>query len=981
MNAGPQSIVSLLTSANQRMVIPVYQRAYSWDEEQCRQLWDDIVAVGRRSSGTHFTGSVVMVLGGEFSASGVNKLLIIDGQQRITTLSLLIAAMAEYAREQPEKLTHVSYEEIIDSGYLVLKYKKGEDHYRLTLSQGDERTLRSVLDHLENPDVKVASESHRIVDNLALFRTWLNNIDDSNVVWDGIQRLEIVAITLSQGQDNPQLIFESMNSTGKDLSTADLVRNFVLMGLPMDEQENLYANYWRTIEETLGADSYDEVFDEFLRNWLTVINAPASIATRDVYRLFKRHVTDNGYDKPGQMANLLKEIRRYAEHYACIASGACEDEELRVLLARIRALDVTVVNPLLMSLFEDYRDGALSHEDFSSILRTTESYLFRRAACDVATNSLNKFFSSVIARLATVREDGGDIREAFEAILLGEEGTARRMPSDAEFERALKTRDCYAFKRGFHLLTTLENSYHTKDPLDFSGGAFTIEHIMPQNALASAEWRDALGPDCERIHEELVNTLGNLTLTAYNPELSDASFVEKKTHLKGGFDKDYLVISKELHEAEAWDEGAIRERAERLADRALEVWPRPELSAEVVASYKPAKKTVPAMRPMTFREVCSAASIVPGTVLFASDAGRAIVAEVTDGYGIRLSNGEVLESPSRAATRVKELATGKRYAVNGWKFWHVGEDGPLLSDVRAGCLLRTESLDLKAAFWAGFYDYCAERPDYVGAYTDPSDRVENKGWYATFGLGRRGAHATAYFVPRDSWIGVDLWFTDVSLYERLVVLRREVEALFADLGGKISWREPGEKTRELQVRLDADVSSEHWDELFAWLVKGLLRMRAAAKMLRVESDDAADGDQSDNDKLHESSETGNREPAKQLGESDFDEPGILIKISNVSLSEMSAQELYDRVRGNWRVSFMRARNAKLAFGVFDGRIVEVYCIDEWLPVGQGEVAEPEGGRYQFVGHLASNELRERYNGQLVASLSRGQNPIRYVGGA
>lgn len=408
------------------------------------------------------------------------------------------------------------------------------------------------------------------------------------------------------------------------------------------------------------------------------------------------------------------------------------------------------------------------------------------------------------------------------------------MPSDTEFERALRTRDCYAFKRGFYLLTTLENSYHTKDPLDFTGGAFTIEHIMSQNALASAEWRETLGPDCELIHEELVNTLGNLTLTAYNPELSDASFAEKKAHLKGGFDKDYLVISKELHEVGAWNERTIRERAERLASRALEVWPRPELSAEVVASYKPAKKTVPAMRPMTFREVCSAASIVPGTVLFASDAGRAIVAEVTDGYGIRLSNGEVLESPSRAAKRVKELATGKRYAVNGWKFWHVGEDGPLLSDVRAGCLLRTESLDLKAAFWDGFYDYCAERPDFVGAYSDPSDRVENNGWYATFGLGRRGAHATAYFVPRDSWIGVDLWFTDVMLYERLVVLRREVEALLADLGGKVFWREPGEKTRELQVRLDADVSSERWGELNAWLVTGLLKLRSVAGLLGEE---------------------------------------------------------------------------------------------------------------------------------------------------
>ncbi len=966
MNAGPQSIVSLLTFANQRMVIPVYQRAYSWDEEQCRQLWDDIVAVGRRSSGTHFTGSVVRVLGGEFSASGVNKLLIIDGQQRITTLSLLIAAMAEFAREHPEKLTHVSYEEIIDSGYLVLKYKKGEDHYRLTLSQGDEKTLCSVVDHLENPDIEVVSESHRIVDNLALFRTWLSNIDDPNVVWDGIQRLEVVDITLSQGQDNPQLIFESMNSTGKDLSTADLVRNFVLMGLPMDEQEGLYANYWRKIEETLGADSYDEVFDEFLRNWLTVINAPTSIVARDVYRLFKRHVMDNGYDKPGQMAELLKEIRRYAGHYACITAGACEDKELRVLLARIHALDVSVVNPLLMSFFEDYVSGSLSHDDFASMLRTTESYLFRRSVCDVATNSLNKFFSSVIARLNAVRDDDGNIREAYEAILSGEEGTARRMPSDAEFERALRTRDCYAFKRGFYLLTTLENSWHAKDPLDFSGGNFSIEHIMPRNALASAEWREMLGDDCERVYDEFINTLGNLTLTAYNSELSDAPFAEKKAHLKGGFNQDYLVISKELHDLDVWDEGAIRGRAKRLAERALEVWPFPELSADVVVSYRPVKKAAPAMKSMTFRAVCTMAGVVPGTELVASEGDGVVVATVTDDYGIRLSNGEVLESLSRAAERVKELGTGKRISTNGWNYWHVGETGLSLYDVREKCLVKASNPDFRSLFWNGFYDYCAERQDFVSAYSDPSGRAENNGWYATFGLGMRGVHATAYFVQRDSWVGVNLWFTDSSLYEGLVACREEVNALLADLGGKISWREPSEKTRELQVRLDADVSPENWDELYGWLVTGLLRMRAVAKMLRTERDDAG---------------AGRHGHVSQLGESDFGEPGILIKISNVNPSEMSAQELYDRVRGNWRVGLTRACNARLAFGVCGGRIVEVYRIDKWLPAGQGEALESESGRYQFVGHLASDVLRERYKGQLVTGLFNGQNPIRYVGGA
>ena len=290
----------------------------------------------------------------------------------------------------------------------------------------------------------------------------------------------------------------------------------------------------------------------------------------------------------------------------------------------------------------------------------------------------------------------------------------------------------------------------------------------------------------------------------------------------------------------------------------------------------------------------------------------------------------------------------------------------LLYDVRAKCLAEVANPDLKSLFWDGFYDYCSERQDFVSAYAVPSGRAENNGWYATFGLGMRGVHATAYFVQRDSWVGVNLWFTDSSLYERLVARREEVNAPLANLGGKISWREPSEKTRELQVRLDADVSPEHWDELYSWLVTGLLRMRVVTKMLRAERDDAG---------------AEHHGHVNQLGESDFDEPGILIKISNVNPSEMSAQELYDRVRGNWRVGLTRACNAKLAFGVCGGRIVEVYRIDEWLPAGQGEALESGDGRYQFVGHLASDELRERYKGQSVADLAKGQNPIRYVGGA
>lgn len=222
---------------------------------------------------------------------------------------------------------------------------------------------------------------------------------------------------------------------------------------------------------------------------------------------------------------------------------------------------------------------------------------------------------------------------------------------------------------------------------------------------------------------------------------------------------------------------------------------------------------------------------MPGTELIASEGDDVVVATVTDDYGIRFSNGEVLESLSRAAERVKELATGKRISTNGWNYWHVGETGSSLYDVREKCLVKASNPDFRPLFCNGFYDYCAERRDFVSAYADSSGRAENNGWYATFGLGMRGVHATAYFVQCDGWVGVNLWFTDASLYEGLIARREEVDALLANLGGKISWREPSEKTRELQVRLDADVSSENWVELYGWLVTGPLRMRAVSGLL------------------------------------------------------------------------------------------------------------------------------------------------------
>lgn len=842
MNAGPISLISLISDASRRFVIPVYQRPYSWDEEQCEQLWEDILTVGRYGDGTHFTGSVVWIQDGTMSAAGVTPLLLIDGQQRVTTLMLLLIALADYARRHGEKvdILRFSLEEIIDRGFLVSKYRKGDDHYRLTLSQGDRAVLKSIIDHLENPEVEIVDDSRRLRDNFEWFRTRLENIEDANIVWDGLQRLEVVSISLDQGKDNPQLIFESMNSTGKDLSTADLVRNYVLMGLPLDEQNALYENHWRKIEETLGADSYDDVFDGFLRDWLTVVNAPTPLVSRDVYRVFKRYVESNGYGMDGHIADLLKEIRRYAGYYARINSGQEKDSDLKRVLDRIHMLDMSVATPLLMALFDDYREGgedaAFCHDDFVSMLRTLEAYIFRRMVCDLASNGLNRFFLSLVARLKELRDEGElNYREAFEAILLGESGTPRRMPDDEAFRTALSTRDCYAFRRAHYLLTTLENSHHSKDPIDFTHGVHTIEHIMPRNALAHESWRNMLGDDCEAVYERNVNRLGNLTLTAYNSELSDASFEEKKERVVGGYGNEYLSLSSELHDAAAWGEQQIEQRTQRLADEAVRVWPYPKLDEDTIAKYRP-RRNVEASQPnktVTFRVLCAAGFLNAGDALDSGASKYPAQAIVTDGYRIRLFNGEEFDSPSSAAIRAMQLVGSTSEKRNGWTFWN--RDGMSLADIRSryiasvGGVKAADRIAFRNMFWDGFFDYCANRNDFTSVFGDPSNRMDRSSYWVTFGVGRSGCHLGALLGMRDGYVAVEFYFRDTALYDELHAHRGQADSALAELQGDIRWDEEApagvKKSRHVVVSRSVDFDNEDWNDLYRWLADALLGMR------------------------------------------------------------------------------------------------------------------------------------------------------------
>jgi uncharacterized protein with ParB-like and HNH nuclease domain len=836
MDASPLKLVDLITQQSTRLVVPVYQRPYSWDEENCAQLWDDVLSVARRGAASHFTGSVVWVQEGTMSAGGVTPCLVIDGQQRVTTVTLLIISLARYARSHPEEELPFSLEEILGGGYVVNQWKKGDDHYKLTLSQGDRDVLRALEDNLLNRDAPLPDGTSRLEENLGFFEERLNGLADVGLAWSGLQRLEVVSISLTQGQDNPQLIFESMNSTGKDLASADLIRNYCLMSYPAAEQEELYSTYWRPIEETLGAGSYDRVFDEFVRCWLTVVKAPETPTNRDIYQQFKRYVADNALAGAEEMKGLLLELKRFAGYYARVTQGAEGDEALRRALSDVAALDISVANVLLVSLYDDYEAGAFGMGEFVSMVRAVESYLFRRMVCDVPTNGLNKFFPSLVARLNKVQAEGGDYAQALYAMLMAEAGTARRFPDDGEFSGALRTRNAYGFRRSLLLLSRLENSYHPKDAIDFSGGAYTIEHIMPQAALKSDEWRAFLGDDPEATFEEHVNTLGNLTLTAYNSELSDGSFAEKRERAVGGYDKYYVLISQSLKDTDTWTPTQIEERGAQLAERALGVWPMPEVTAEAVDAYKAERgKKKEKAADVYWSDVLDAGRAPAGTVLYSVSKSAPGMAVVTDGGMIRLEDGREFKSPSAAFQAHVSANGGKECARNGWACWRLGSDnGPLLNTLREG--LRSSGKGgvgaKRAEVWADFYVAGEGDAAFAGAFGEVGERaLGNTNNWMTFGIGYGFCHLLVRLRMSDGLLLAGVEFSGKKRFDEVVAARERIESELAGVAGEGDVELDDSKLSrgfvwlQRKVDYDADDMSADW----AWLRSALLALRSAMR--------------------------------------------------------------------------------------------------------------------------------------------------------
>ncbi len=534
--------------------IPVYQRNYDWQESQCERLFDDleeIIEVGRKK---HFFGAVV----GDPETSFT--WVVIDGQQRLTTVSILILALVHAARDCEVELDDPDLPDMLEQSYL-LSHSRDRSKVKVKLKPiKDDAEAYGQL--FKGTNLVQASN---VTANYLYFRKRLAASDlTCTQVWDAIRRLEVMILDLTEG-DQPQRIFETLNSTGLALSEADKIRNFVLMDLNTSVQEEMYEDHWNPMEKAVDYET-----DWFIR-WYLVTMTTRTPRQDEVYEAFKKYLRSSGRDVQELLAD-MHEFSRYARELTHAQTG---DTDLDRALARYSALASDVILPFLLPVVRDWHQGVINTQDLIRIIEILESYLMRRTVCGMWSNALNKIFANAYTELRRLRTADQRYSEILIYMLRRRDDSSGRFPDDDEFRRELETRNIYRLKteNRNYLFECLEN-LDSKDTRDIASrlqsGELSIEHIMPQT-LTNA-WRTALGPEAEEIHSTWLNRLGNLTVTGYNSEYSNSPFTEKLTAERGFQDSPYR-LNTYVKEQTEWGAEQIATRTKALADAAVEFWP------------------------------------------------------------------------------------------------------------------------------------------------------------------------------------------------------------------------------------------------------------------------------------------------------------------------------------------------------------------------------------------------------------------------
>lgn len=568
MEVKRSSIAKFMEQPKTQFQIPVFQRNYDWKQEQCQQLLKDILEVGKTTeTQNHFVGSIVYLQ--TDLQSKPSLLTIIDGQQRLTTLTLLWIALHRHAIQSMQE---EAAEEIWKS-YLINEFVKGEAKIKLRPIKKDNEALEHLLHNSDNP---WNGNYSQIIENYQFFYDSINN-DNFDIIRIGIEKLVLIEIALEKGKDDPQQIFQSMNSTGLDLSQADLIRNYVLLHLESQKQEELYKKYWTKIEENTQEIKKQETrLSDFIRDYLTLQNR--DIPNKDkVFITFQNKYqfkNKNGLKDEAILIDTLSELRSYSVWYGRLINPDLErDENIKEQLQLLNRASITVAYPFLLYVYRDYNDGkgVLPKEEFIKVLELIQSFTFRRFLCDLPTNALNKIFATLHNEINPKK-----YLKSIEISLASKQGK-HRFPVDSEIKNALTIKDMYNIKPNnrMYFFERLENfGYKIKKQIE-GNSQISIEHIFPQNP--SQQWKKELGDELEEM-QALLHTMANLTLSAFNPSLSNLPFLKKRDMPEKGYRESTLRLDKFLAKIDRWDIRALSRRRKELITRCLKIWPYPDVA-------------------------------------------------------------------------------------------------------------------------------------------------------------------------------------------------------------------------------------------------------------------------------------------------------------------------------------------------------------------------------------------------------------------
>jgi len=574
MKANETKVDKFLATNETTFAIPVYQRNYDWTLFQCKQLLHDIVETGKNDKiNAHFIGSIVYVHDDFYTASGLTELTIIDGQQRLTTITLIYIALYRLAKE----LDNQMLANRIQKTYLINEFAPQAEKLKLKPTENNKDALRHILNSTDGVEFKGYS---KIIENFDYFKSVIN-AENFEIIQRGLSKLIFVDIALDRQKDNPQRIFESLNSTGLELSQADLIRNYILMGISRTNQDKIYKSYWEVIEQNAKDETLNKTrVSEFIRDYLTLKNK--EIPNKgDVYTKFKEKHPTSTID---ELELVLSELKSLVKYYNKLTNPKNEaDREIKIQLEYINRLEINVAFPFLMKVYEDYSNSIIKKNTFISILSLVQSFAFRRFILGLPTNALNKIFMNLYDKV-----EPDNYLFSIQKSLLQRSGV-QRFPRDSETINALKEKDVYNIKpkNRTYLLERLEN-HQNKEPVIIEGNSdITIEHIFPQNP--DAKWKIELGSDeYNLIKENYIHTIGNLTLSGNNGKLGNKPFQEKREMNIDGKEQGYIFsrlwLNRDLKEIIKWDKEGIENRANLITLRFINIWGIPDIQVELETS-------------------------------------------------------------------------------------------------------------------------------------------------------------------------------------------------------------------------------------------------------------------------------------------------------------------------------------------------------------------------------------------------------------